>query len=175
MVEGKVEEKIDEKKVEEEEQIEEKKQISIEQIPEKIEELYAQLDAIRNLLSEIATAIRTGAEATKALTESIEYIRKKIDVPFDAHRKQDEVKRVDVPGAGMSESAKEDASDIMSPERINQFQVGVIRKTVSTPRPEVEQRQGGSDEYGEILKAVLSGKVSFGELADVMKKMYKVG
>lgn len=174
---GAEDEKLEEKKPkevkEEKEKVSaEKQEVDITQIPERIEEIYTQLDSIKNILSEIATAIRSGAEATKALTDLVENVAKKIDVPASTHKKVDEEKRAFEPKPKPAETATE-ASEIVEPKRVNSLQPVRAQFEVTTPRPEIEKAKVDNEsEYGEILKQVLAGKVSFGDLGEIIKKLY---
>lgn len=174
------EEMVEEPVMEEEETIEE-----VSDADDKIEDVLAKLDEVRSLLIELAEAVRASADATKGLNEVVQkmLLNKEIETPEEANEaaQRDRMK----PGEPKpAESAEEEAEEIVEPERVQrqpdyelegepvEKEVKEIRKKAVTPRPEVEVKhpedEGG---FNEILKGVLTGKMTIGEINEKLKEI----
>lgn len=152
---------------------------------DKIEEMMMKLDELREMLTELAEAVRASADATKGLNEVVQkmLLNKEIETPEEANvaAQRDRMK----PGEPKpAESAEEEAEEIVEPERVQrqpdyelegepvEKEVKEIRKKAVTPRPEVEVKhpedEGG---FNEILKGVLTGKMTIGEINEKLKEI----
>lgn len=152
---------------------------------DKIEEMMMKLDELREMLTELAEAVRASADATKGLNEVVQkmLLNKEIETPEEANEaaQRDRMK----PGEPKpAESAEEEAEEIVEPERVQrqpdyelegepvEKEVKEIRKKAVTPRPEVEVKhpedEGG---FNEILKGVLTGKMTIGEINEKLEEI----
>jgi len=152
---------------------------------DKIEEMMMKLDELREMLTELAEAVRASADATKGLNEVVQkmLLNKEIETPEEANEaaQRDRMK----PGEPKpAESAEEEAEEIDEPERVQrqpdyelegepvEKEVKEIMMKAVTPRPEVEVKHPEDEgEFNEILKGVLTGKMTIGEINEKLKEI----
>lgn len=175
------EEMVEEPVMEEEETIEE-----VSDADDKIEDVLAKLDEVRSLLIELADAIKASADATKGLhevvTKMVEKVEKEIETPEEAN-KDVEAERKKNPDEPEPAESAEEVMEIVEPERVQRrpeyetegvaAEVGkeIRKKSAVTPRPIAEINEPSADgEMREFIKTVLSGKMSIGEINEVLKE-----